>query len=294
MTEPRFAITSRVLWEDYCAIDALNMSRLKEIGRSPQHYLFRLSHELETKPLTLGKAAHCAVLEPERFDREYVVWDRITKNGSGKIAPRTGEQWESFQAEHVGKTIITVEQRDFAMAIQQAVRSDALAMRYLENGDPEVTMEWEAGAQWGLRQRKCKARADWLCRPNDTRYVVGLKTTIDARPRLFGSQAAKLEYPLSWAWYHDGYKAITGIEPRMVEIVVESKPPHAVVVYPIREEILLEGRDRYLELLKILAECEESGLWPGPSQGTEQELTLPTWYYGGINDDLNDLGLECA
>lgn len=286
-------ITSRVPFEAYRDIEALNMSRLKDIEHSPQRYVWRATHQLETKPLTLGKAAHCAVLEPERFDQDFVVWTKLTKNGSGNIAPRSGEQWLNFQAENVGKTIITVEERDLAMAMQAAVRADAAAMKYLEVGDPEVTMEWDLSEAWGLPSRRCKGRADWLTRLDDKRYVVGLKTAVDCREFAFGAAAARYAYPLQWSWYHDGYRTITGIEPRLKEIVVESKPPHAVMVYNVTEDVLLEGRDRYLELLKILGECESSGKWPGPGKGEEHDVTLPTYYYGQ-QDDLDDLGLEAA
>jgi hypothetical protein len=286
-------IASRVPFDVYRDIEALNMSRLKEIERSPQRFVWRATHPLITKPLTLGKAAHCAVLEPERFDQDFIIWDKLTKNGSGNIAPRSGEQWMKFNADNPGKSIITVEERDFAMAMQAAVRADPVAMKYLEVGDPEVTMEWDLSESWGLATRRCKARADWLTRLDGERYVIGIKTSVDCREHAFGAAAARYGYALQWAWYHDGYRTITDIAPRMKEIVVESAPPHEVMVYNVTEDILLEGRDRYLELLKILGECEISGKWPGPGGDIEHDLTLPTWYYGQ-QDDLNELGLEAA
>lgn len=286
-------ILSRVPYESYAEIDAVNISRLKGIERSPQHYLWLAANKVESKPLTLGKAAHVAVLEPERFNTDFVIWDKLTKNGSGNIAPQSGDQWEKFKALYPDKSILTIEERDAAMAIQKAVRAEPTAMRYLEQGDPEVSMEWDLSAEWGLPVRRCKARADWLTRIDGERYVVGLKTTVDCRDHPFGAACARYGYALQWAFYHDGYKAITGIAPRMKEIVVEPKAPHAVMVYNVIEDVLLEGRDRYLELLKILAECEATGKWPGPGGDTEHNVTLPTWYYGQ-QDDLNDLGLEAA
>lgn len=283
-------IISRVPYEHYAQVDAINISRLKNIEHSAQRYVWRATHPLETKPLTLGKAAHCAVLEPERFDQDFVIWDKLTKNGSGNIAPRSGEQWIKFQAEHPGRTIITIEERDLAMAIQQAVRGDSTAMQYLETGDPEVSMEWDLSDSWGLPARRCKGRADWLTRLNEKRYIVGLKTAVDCRPFAFGAAAARYGYALQFAWYHDGYRTITGIEPKLIEIVVESNPPHAVVVYKIPEDVLLEGRDRYLELLKILGECEVSGVWAGPAT-EELVLSLPSWYFAQ-QDNIEDIGLE--
>jgi hypothetical protein len=282
-------IISRVPFEDYREVDAVNISRLKEIEHSPQRYMWRATHQIETKPLTLGKAAHCAVLEPERFNQDFVIWTKLTKNGSGNIAPRSGEQWENFKAENVGKSILTIEERDFAMAIQKAVRADATAMRYLEAGDPEVSMEWTMGAEWGLEPRRCKGRVDWITKVGGIPFLVGLKTARDCRPFIFGSAAAKLGYAMQWAFYHQGYSIITGVEPKMIEIVVEPKPPHSIIVYRIEKDVLLEGTDKFAELLKVLAECEVSGNWPGPAVD-EQVLTLPSWYYQ-VHDDVSDLGL---
>jgi hypothetical protein len=75
----------------------------------------------------------------------------------------------------------------------------------------------------------------------------------------------------------------------MVEIVVESAPPHAVVVYRIPDDILLQGEENYQELLRALEKCEASGEWPGPNT-EEQVLTLPSWYYP-TDDDISDMGL---
>jgi len=287
MSEPG-VITSRVPFEDYTAVEAMNISRLKELARSPQHFRYAIDHPKESAPLSLGRAAHCAVLEPERFSREFAIWDRRSGK-TGNLCPRNGQYWDAFQVANPGKTIINADERDDAMAIQKAVRGEPLAMRYLESGEPEVTMEWTTGEQWGLIPRRCKGRIDWLTRIESVPYLVGLKTARDCRPFVFGSAAAKLGYALQWAWYLDGYFEITHKLPKIVEIVVESGPPHAVIVYRIEDDILVEGRDKYLELLKILAECEDSGVWPGPAQG-EQVLTLPSWYYQ-VHDDVSDLGL---
>src|SRR5690606_4436228 len=68
------AITPRMPWDDYLALPGVSITRLKELGRSPQHYRYRRDNPKESAPLTLGRAAHCAVLEPERYERDHAVW----------------------------------------------------------------------------------------------------------------------------------------------------------------------------------------------------------------------------
>ena len=145
--------------------------------------------------------------------------------------------------------------------------------------------------QWIAAERICRGRVDWLTRVDGVPHIVGLKTARDCRHFQFGSAAAKLGYHLQWGFYFDGYKAITGREPRMIEIVVESEPPHAVAVYFIPQDIVDQGRDEYQALMLRLAECESTGEFPGP-QEHEEALTLPSWVYGEQQDDLEGLGLE--
>lgn len=272
-------ITSRVPAVEYHSLPGLSITRLKTLAKSPLHYQWELKHPRTTQPMTLGTAAHCAVLEPKLFEPRYAVWARMSDNGNQ--CPRRGQFWDAFVSENDGKTILTVEEYEHARAIGKAVRADATAMKYLETGEPEVTMQ----------HRARRGRADWLTKIEGKPFVVGLKTARDVRHFKFGSAAASMGYPLQWAWYFDLYKSITGNEPEMIEIVVENTPPFAVVTYIISEDIILQGREEYEKLLEVLARCEATGEWPGPAE-CEQVLTLPSWYYGEAVDDLTDIGLE--
>lgn len=261
-----------VPWDDYLALPGVSITRLKELGRSPLHYRHRLLHPKESAPLTLGRAAHCAVLEPARFERDHAVWSRRT--GSGNLAPRNGKWWDAFKAEAGARAILTEDEHAEALDIQRAVRSNPDAMRFLASGDPEVTM------QWSMLGHACKGRMDWLAIIDGRPWLVGLKTARDCRSRQFGRQAATLGYHLQWAYYHDGYKTITGNEnPGVIEIVVEAEAPHATAVYEVPEEVLQQGFEEYTDLLQRLDECVRNDNWPGPEPGI-QTLTLPSWVYG--------------
>jgi len=276
------AIESRIPFSEYTKLPGLSISRLKELKRSPQHYRHRLENPLESDALVLGTASHTATLEPERFASQFAVWSRRTD--AGKMAPRSGQWWERFCSDNAGKSFITEDEASTALTISAAVRANPIAAPYLESGDPEVTL---TGLMHG---RDCRGRIDWLTHRLDRVYLVGLKTARDCRVYQFGAQSAKLGYALQWSWYHDLYRELTGKEPRMLEIVVESAPPHAVAVYRIPSDIIEQGRAEYLDCLRILADCEESGEWPGPVP-QEEELTLPSWAYEAQGDDVAELGL---
>lgn len=269
-------IRTRVPREAYDAIHALNISRLKEIARSPLHYQYRLAHPKNTPTLKLGNAAHRAVLEPERF-ADYAVWRRRAANGN--MAPRNGQYWEAFLLEADGRETITEDEELEALEVQAAVRSNAIAMKYLAAGEPEVTMCWL------LADRVCKGRVDWLTSLSGRSHLVGLKTARECREYPFAKQAANLGYHLQWAYYFDAHVHITGEEPRVIEIVVETGDgPHDVVVYEIPNEVIVQGRYEYQELLKRLEECERTDRWPGTAE-TELSLTFPDWAF---NQELAD------
>lgn len=270
-------IRTRVSFDDYRAMPGVNGSLLKELRHSAEMYRFRKHNPKESKSLTFGKGGHCAVLEPERFDTDFAVWSRRTE--SGNLAPRNGQHWDKFSAEHAHQVILTADEYAKTRTLQAAIRSNVDAMRYFgqPGGEPEVTM------QAVLFGRECKGRLDWLC--NDWEdpsrpALVGLKSARDCRSRLFGRQAFALGYHLHWALYRDLYKAITHHpNPKVVEIVVEAEPPHSVCVYVIPEEVLQLGFDEYTTLLAKLDEFERADQWPGPAAG-EQALALPSYAYG--------------
>jgi hypothetical protein len=268
-----------VPFPEYSSSPSLNISKLKVLKRSPLHFLYECQHpKPSTRPRNLGTATHTAILEPERFKRDYAVYE-------GGI--RRGKAWDAFVEQSGDRMILTPSECEAVTAMSTVVLMNAIASRYLEGGSAEVTMEWQH------RGRRCKGRVDYLTTVNERDYIVGLKTARDCRPFIFGSQAARLSYHLQWAWYRDGFVAVTGRVPALVEIVVESSAPHAVAVYEIPSDVIEQGREEYTTLLDVLEECERDNSWPGPVQGLA-EFTLPTWAYDREGDDLSELGLEIA
>lgn len=266
----------------YFALPDLSISRLKEIRKSPQHYKYFAENPRKSAPMAFGTAAHAATLEPDRFSRDFVVWDR--KTDSGRSAPRNGKAWDAFVAESAGREILTADEYGAAIDIAGAVRTDPVAAKYLRDGQPEVTMKWAAHG------RACKGRADWLTELDGEPVLVGLKTAAENSHFKFAASAVRYGYTLQWAWYHDGFRLLTGASPRLVEIVVESKPPYSVVVYAISEDVIEHGRSEAAELLARLEQCERENYWPGPAE-TEVILSLPAWAYA-TEDDISGLDLE--
>lgn len=252
---------------DYDQVQAVNFSRLKNIGRSPAHYLAALKGAVtETDEMRLGRAVHLAIFEPKIFEKCVVRWE-------GKV--RNGKAWEEFEADHCGELILTAKQHADCLELSAAVRRHPLAKPYLTEGASEVTLRWDLEKTadgfpgWKF---PCKGRVDRLT-PN---FIADVKTTFDAEPEHFAKSAWNLDYAVQGAWYVDGHKAITGRRLPYVLIVVEKEPPFEVLVFRLSDLSYRLGRERYRTWLDTLAHCNREKRWPGYAEG-ELELDPPSW-----------------
>lgn len=271
-----FGIFEGMSFEDYQAIDALNYSSLRNMARSPLSYRWHKDNpQPPTESMQIGHATHSAMLEPDTTG-DFVIFDGV----------RRGHKWDDFCSEYRDRKIITRGQSEYLIGMCVAVRSSKLAMRYLGNGASEVSLVWRDKAA----DRVCKGRVDKLPTVDGKRLLVDLKTTRDCRPFRFGNEAYRLGYHIQQAMYRAGYFYLTGELLDVVEIVVESKPPHEITVFRFPEEVLQQGQDDYARLVKQLSECEAENHWP-PALETETDLSLPSYAFGDLGDDLSDLQL---
>jgi hypothetical protein len=71
---PGIGLWPGVPYEQYAAWDACSSSRLSRLLRSPAHARAYIDGQIEddTPAKAFGSAAHCAILEPDRFASAYV------------------------------------------------------------------------------------------------------------------------------------------------------------------------------------------------------------------------------
>lgn len=257
-------------WSEYLADGRVNISSLLELDKSPQHYRARalgLVGDKDTPAKALGRVLHAAVLEPERFEREVVVW-------RGKV--RRGKEWDAFTVEHRDAIIITPAEHQLCLSLPVAVREHPVAGPLLAEGKAEQTLLWTHEAT-GI---ECKSRLDWIA-PD---AIVDLKTARDCTPHDFQRQSARLHYHTKAAFYQDAHAAVTGQRLPYYLVAVEKEPPFACVVYQVTDDVLRVGRLHYEGLLARLAECREKDEWPGPCGDEVLDLQLPAWALMGDDD----------
>lgn len=258
---------------DYQQIDAVNISTLKYLRRSPLHYQHALKTRghVESAALAFGSAVHTAVFEPAALDDRIAVWTG---------ARMAGKEWDAFVTANAGKMLLKQDDMRRVLAIRDAVLAHPVAESYLREGEAEVTLEWTDPAT----QIRCKGRLDWL----GPDAILDLKTTLDISERSFSRTTHAYAYHLQAAWYRAGFKALYGVDKPFVFIAVEKTAPYDVAVYKMDDDSLYCGKMECACLLHTLKACSESGHWPGQCE-SETELSLPAWAF---TDDDNAVEVE--
>lgn len=278
---------SRSQLEDLIGLDASPaLFHAKHIARSVPFE--------ETKSLRRGRWLHCAVLEPERWERSYIrELPRVPKpekpdlseHGapSSKAYRQALAAWrEAADAEYAaalderarelaGRTELGDEDHDVVLAMAGAIAEHPDASRLLSGeGFRERACFWR-DAETGMLMR---GRLD-LALAGDV--VVDVKTTAHPDPDGFGRSCAQYGYHRQAACYLDAALAVTGRAHVFRLVVVHNEAPYEVAVYGFDDVALEAGRQQYRRALDELAWRLRDADWLADWQKQPHELHLPGW-----------------
>lgn len=246
----------------------ISKSGLDLIAKSPLHYWDKYINPnrepyKETEAMQIGSATHTALLEPEKFLRDYVAGpdlDRRTSDGK--------RQWAEFCEQIGARTILKQETYNLIINMRDAALRYPTVQKLLSRGIAEKTLlfdEPNTGAA-------CKCRPDYITHDG---WILDYKTTTDAGSYGFGKSCLNYRYHVQSAFYVDGYFYNTGQMPKgFIFIAQEKEPPYAVAVYYVPNEIIHAGRDTYMRDLMVYQECLAANNWPGYPTDV-QPLNIP-------------------
>ncbi len=255
----------------YAHVEAVNYSLLKNFKRSPAHAREYMLHpQAPTQAMDFGTAFHHAILEPAKFQSEYIVapkCDRRTKIGK--------ETWNAFEEANRAKTVLEFDDMESLKAMSQACLQNEVVNEILSApGKNEVAVIW-TDTFTGLR---CKALIDRITRFAGWTVVVDFKTADDAQPWAFASSAAKYSYPEQAAFYLSGLNTLAASSRRWLWVAIEKERPYCVSVFEPDKDALAQGQAEFMNHLASFKACKESGVWPGYPTGV-QSLRLPKWAF---------------
>lgn len=265
--------------EQYAAIDAVNWSTLKRLEVSPLWLQWCAEHpQPDTTAYALGRAAHCAILEPGEFDARYAVRpdvDGRTKAGKAALA-----EWDPGERDVLRADDMVIVERCAAAVVAHGVAREALS-----GGRAEVVAQWVDEPT----RLACKGRIDYL-----TTRVVDLKTTRRQTTREFARDASAMLYHGQIAFYHDGAIAaglLPPDAPAPLLVAVQTVEPYDVAVYEYTDAALAAGRALYRRLLDQYGACGDADWWPGIAPDIVP-LDVERWA-PGAEENLPDGGSIC-
>ena len=257
---------------EYHSLDYVSKSHLDEVNKSPFHYWDRYINPDRvvpepTKQMLLGSAMHTMVLEPDLFEKEYLVESanapkRPTAAQLNAKKPSTQtldaiDYWKKFDEKANGKTLISIDDYERLSIMKKRIFDHPAASTILNmSGVVEQSYQWKDSQTGEI----CKSRPDF--HTDDGTLIVDLKTTSDASELGFQKSVHNFRYHVQAGFY---LRSIKEAE-QFVFIAVESKPPYLVAVYNASTDMINAGNRVADKNLATLAQCRKSGKWTGYSE----------------------------
>lgn len=259
--------------EDYHAYEGISKSGLDKINRSPAHFMFD-AKKPSKRHLELGTALHTAVLEPERFNKEYLIVKGIND--------KRNSEWKEAAKNIDSSLLLTDSEGANIISIQEAIRSNQQASNAL------LTCNlFEVSAFIEINGVLCRCRYDAL--NIEFGCSIDLKTTQCSEREEFAKSVFNYRYHVQHAFYSRIFELITG-EPLVFEfLAVENEPPHCPMVYQLDAEAVEIGLAEALKDLEAYRLANATQDWIGYEQ-TNEPLSLPIWalakYESKLDEDI--------
>lgn len=267
MTQP--GIYPRVPHDEYLADPALSRSKLRVlIEGTPMDFAAGLEIE-ETDAMRRGTALHMAVLEPDRFDDEYLPMpdfgDRRFKET--KLAEK---RWREENGDALlTRMPIPVEEYRLADDAARVVRRKRGPATALREGSSEVSMWWD---QHGL---PCKARCDFASPSRG--LVCDIKSTTSLDDRAVIRSLTDHFAAMQAAMFNAAHYALTGSGVACYLLLVRLKRPVDMRLVHITEPWISYGEAQFMRALAIYRGCVASGEWQGWAERGVTEVLAPQW-----------------
>lgn len=259
---------------EYESIPAVNQSTLKLFRKTAAHAREYMQHpQKPTEAMNLGNAIHCAILEPAKFESNYIVAPKIDRRTAlGKA------EWVQFEEDNRGKEIISQDDYDVCKAMVLACYGDPVVTQLLSGpGTNELAVVW-TDKETGMR---CKALLDHVTSFAGYTAVIDLKSCGDASQSEFARSIAKYAYHEQAAFYLDGLNVLAENYRRFFFIAIEKVAPYGIAIYELEDESMKQGQIAFRKHLNQYAECVKTNIWPGYVSGI-CPIQIPTWAMEGV------------
>lgn len=253
---------------------AISKSGLDLIESSPLDYWYHYlsgekPEEKPTEAMLFGTALHTAVLEPEMFEKQYVIMPYVNKRTN--VGKAEFKALQNIAIEN-NKVFIDSDDMEKILKMREQIFKHPTAKLLFANGLAEQTfmfLDPETGA-------KCKIRPDWI--DNNNGLIVDLKSTTDASKEGFSKHAFNFKYHKQDAFYLDGLEILGQEKAGFIFVNIEKEPPFKIGIHYLDERSRQLGRDTCRKNLQTYTECLRTGIWKGYDEKIS-EVSLPEWAF---------------
>lgn len=257
----------------------LSYSSLKEFSNTPNHLVSYWNRERKSTPAQeFGTLVHALILEPDKFNNEYIVIDDskvieelIAGGAKSPKATTVYRTWLSdFLALNAGKTVVNKDDYSQGLKLSEEANKSALIKKMQ---GAEKLIEWEfAGVPF-------KGFVDGY----GDGFILDVKTSADASPKSFLRDFIKYKYYWQAALYLHANRTLNfaGNNPEFFVMVVETTAPFNTQVYKVSAEFIDKG------FAEVAATVQAFKDWDGTPGGYEfnqvmadngvLNLNLPEW-----------------
>ncbi len=249
---------------------ALSEGAITDAFRSLCYYRDRrvtklIKRKPQTPAMIAGAAAHCALLEPERFEEEYVAYDEA------RLPKKTRDQFEEAG-------LIPLKRDAYDLYKHQAtyIREHPELGNHFHVGFPEHCILWEQSG------RMCKTKPDWI--PDEGLSIVSVKTIGDGKgidlddERAVRNEAARSNWRIGTGWQSLGAQAVFGAIPAFYYLIIRLAYPHEdnIRLIPVPRDEQEENMRLCLRVFHALDKALTTDEWPAKS-GQPFDLVTPEW-----------------
>jgi hypothetical protein len=274
---------------DICDGPSVSSSGLRRLWMtSPAHFWDssplnpnRNADDDDKEAFILGRAAHLVCCGEPGFAEQFVIRPQTLDGEPWQGNRKVCKAWIAARKRE-GKTVLTEAQTEAIKGMAVALGNNALVQAGILNGLIERSM-FRRDPETGLW---LKARPDAI--PNDSGDFADLKTTPSVMFLDLRKTISEFAYQMQAALVLEIAAAI-GIPAETFTLVfVEKKRPHCVRPMMLKDEDIVRGVDMNRAMLRTVADCLATGVWPGPGadRADAEHVDLADWSRKQIDDRL--------